>query len=78
MCGRSCGTFFGCVLNLSGTLAENGGTRPLLSGKLAGLQRIMGQKGKVLGKEDFQMIFAVVGGGMILACAGFVWYIIKG
>ena len=37
----------------------------------------MGQKGKVLGKEDFQMIFAVVG-GMILACAGFVWYIIKG
>ena len=52
--------------------------RPLLSGKLASLQRIMGQKGKVLGKEDFQMIFAVVGGGMILACAGFVWYIIKG
>ena len=38
----------------------------------------MGQKGKVLGKEDFQMIFAVVGGVMILACAGFVWYIIKG
>ena len=32
---------------------------------------------RTLGKGGSHMIFAAVGGGMIIACGAFVWYILK-
>lgn len=41
------------------------------------LQKFRPGTGQDLGKGGRHMIFAAVGGGMVIACGAFVWYILK-